>query len=47
MIARNEKPLLELCCGEKYLVLMLASKNLIFFNCILFASAFLFRILLG
>jgi len=37
MIARNGKPLLELYCGEKYLVLMLASKNLIFFNYILLA----------
>jgi len=47
MIARNGRPLLELCCGGRYLVLMLASKNLIFFNCILFASADLFKILLG
>ena len=47
MIAKNEWQLLELCCKERFLVLMLASKNMIFFNCILFASAFLFGVLLG
>jgi hypothetical protein len=47
MKAKSERQLLELCCRGKYPALMLASKNLILFNYILFASAFLFGILLG
>jgi hypothetical protein len=47
MIARNGRPLLELSCRGKYLVFMLASKNLILCNYILFATAFLFIILLA
>ena len=47
MKAKSERQLLELCCRGKYPVSMLTSKNLILFNYILFASAFLLQILLG
>ena len=47
MKAKSERQLLELCCRGRYPVTMLASKNLIFFNYIQFASAFLLQILLG
>ena len=47
MKAKSERQLLELCCRKRFLVSMLASKILILFNFILFASAFSFRVLLG
>ena len=47
MKAKSERQLLELCCRGRYRITMLASKNLIFFNYIMFASAFLLQILLG
>ena len=40
MKAKRERQLLELCSRERYPISMLASKNLILFNYILFALAF-------
>jgi len=46
MKVRSGRQLLELCCRERFLVSMLASKSLIFFDFILLASTFSFRVLL-